>query len=101
MTALHHRCWNHDAREAVCRCPQCGRGFCRECVTEHEARLLCASCLHALTHTGSAKVSGWRKLIPAAMAMAGILLAWVIFWGAGETLILFTGRIEQSSWRNR
>ena len=101
MTALHQRCWNHDAREAVCRCPQCGRSYCRECVTEHEARLLCAPCLDALIHPAQPKTTGLRRLRPAAMALAGILLAWVIFYGAGETLILITGRIEQSAWRNR
>ena len=101
MTALHQRCWNHDAREAVCRCPQCGRSYCRECVTEHEARLLCAACLDALTHPAQPKTTGLRRLRPTAMALAGILLAWVIFYGAGETLILITGRIEQSAWRNR
>ncbi len=101
MTALQQRCWNHDAREAVCRCPQCGRSFCRECVTEHEARLLCAACLDALTLPAQPKNTGLRKLLPVVKALAGILLAWMIFYGAGETLILVTGRIEQSAWSNR
>ena len=101
MTGLHQRCWNHDVREAVCRCPQCGHGFCRECVTEHEARLLCAACLERLTRVPQAKPSSLRKLAPVAMALAGILLSWMLFYGAGEAMILITGRIEQSSWRNR
>ena len=42
---LQQRCWNHEAREAACRCPACGRSYCRECVSEHEGRLLCAACL--------------------------------------------------------
>jgi hypothetical protein len=99
MTALHSRCWNHDAREAVCRCPQCSRSFCRECVTEHEARLLCAACLHVATHPAPARASVLRSFAPVFMAMAGILLAWLIFYTAGETLILVTGRMEQASWQ--
>ena len=35
--------------------------------------------------------------LPAVMALAGILLAWVVFYGAGEALILFTGRLQQSA----
>jgi len=101
MIAFHQRCWNHEAREAVCRCPQCRRSYCRECVTEHEARLLCAACLDRLTHTAQAKASGLRKLVPAGMALAGILLSWMLFYGAGEALILITGRMEQASWRSR
>jgi len=35
------------------------------------------------------------------MALAGILLAWMLFYSAGEALILFTGRLEQTSWPAR
>src|SRR5438132_254763 len=42
------RCLNHLNREAVARCPECKRFFCRECVTEHEDRLICAACLKKL-----------------------------------------------------
>jgi hypothetical protein len=94
--AIQQRCWNHDAREAVCRCPECGRSFCRECVTEHEARLLCASCLTKLTRTHAARRTGLRRLLLAAMALSGILLAWVVFYGAGEALLLVTTRMEQT-----
>ena len=99
FSALQQRCWNHERREAVCRCPECGRSFCRECVTEHEARLLCAACLLALSRPAQRRTSGLRKLRPAAMAVGGVLLAFFIFYGAGETLILITARIEQGSWR--
>jgi hypothetical protein len=37
------RCLNHMLREAVARCPECSRFFCRECITEHEDKVLCAS----------------------------------------------------------
>ena len=98
---LHQRCRNHEGREAVCRCPGCGRGFCRECVTEHEARLLCASCLRGIAQAPPRHAGRWRKPLPLAKALGGILLAWLIFYGAGETLILITSRIEHSAWPNR
>jgi len=99
--ALQQRCWNHEAREAVCRCPECGRGFCHECVTEHESRLLCATCLAAVSQTAHTKRRAWQRLLPAATLLAGLLLAWIFFYGAGQTISFFIDRAEQSSWLNR
>ena len=42
------RCFKHLSREAVARCPECSKFYCRECVTEHEGRMMCRSCLDAL-----------------------------------------------------
>jgi hypothetical protein len=95
--AIQQRCWNHDAREAVCRCPECGRSFCRECVTEHEARLLCAHCLITVVRPAAVQAGRMRRMLPAAMALAGILLAWVVFYSAGEAFLLITTRMEQTA----
>ncbi len=96
---LHAHCWNHESREAVCRCPECGRSFCRECVTEHEARLLCARCLAA--QKPQSAVPSRRRIAGLGMAIAGLLLAWIFFYGTGQALILITGRMEQTAWQNR
>jgi len=107
MTAptVHQRCRNHEAREAVCRCPSCGNSFCRECVSEHEFRLLCASCIHALTQArrdARAKKRRMPRSVPAiAMIVAGVLLAATVFFGAGETILTIAVRAEQASWQNR
>ena len=93
--SLQHRCLNHDAREAVCRCPACGRPFCRECVSEHEARLLCAGCLSA-TARERPKPAG-RRLAAAGLALAGILTAWVLYYGAARTVLLIGSRAGQEA----
>ncbi|HTS25286.1 MAG TPA: hypothetical protein VMH81_05395 [Bryobacteraceae bacterium] len=98
---IHQRCWNHESREAVCRCPECLRSFCRECVTEHDARLLCASCLKSLAQAQPLRRNRMRRFVPAAMLLAGILLAWLVFFGAGAAFNLFASRMEQSSWQSR
>ncbi len=98
---IHQRCWNHEGREAVCRCPECRRSYCRECVTEHASRLLCASCLRAMSQTDKARRGGMRRLVPAVMLIAGIFLAWLVFFGAGAAFNLFASRMEQSSWQSR
>jgi hypothetical protein len=99
--SLQQRCWNHEGREAVCRCPACGRSFCHECVTEHELRLLCAACLARVTPNGQFKSSAWRSVLPTGMLLTGFLLAWTFFYGAAVGLSFFTERAEQSSWQNR
>jgi hypothetical protein len=99
-TALHQRCWNHEGREAVCRCPECGRSFCRECVAEHEMRFLCAACLKATGH-GQPVASKKNRFGYAGLALGGILLAWIILFCAGETVMTFSGRLEQTTWQSR
>ena len=101
VNAIQQRCWNHESREAVCRCPGCGNSFCRECVTEHESRLLCAACLRSLTRAQQGERAGGRRLTQVAMALAGIVMAWVIFFGAGEAMLTLAVRAEQTACQNR
>lgn len=96
--AIRHHCWNHDAREAVCRCPDCSRSFCRECVTEHASRLLCASCLRKALDEAASRRRRTRGIPPALLLAGGILLSWSIFLilagGVSELLV----RMEQAAW---
>ena len=93
---IHQRCWNHELREAVCRCPACGRHFCRECVTEHASRLLCAACLHSLALAAPAR-RGTRALIAPLAALASLLLSWWIFYIGGQILLEMTARMQQAT----
>jgi hypothetical protein len=93
---IHQRCWNHASREAVCRCPACGRYFCRECVTEHESRLLCAACLRASARTAPRRRARFRALIAAIAALGSVVFSWLIFYVGGEMLLEFTARMEQT-----
>ena len=49
---IHRRCLHHPAREAVALCPECRRFYCRECVTEHTGRMICAGCVARLARMG-------------------------------------------------
>jgi hypothetical protein len=101
-SAIQQRCWNHESREAVCRCPACGNSFCRECVTEHESRLLCAACLRSLARERERELPVRRRgLAPVAMALVGIMIAWVVFFAAGEAMLTLAVRAEQTAWQNR
>ena len=94
---LNQHCWNHEEREAACRCPACGRSYCRECVSEHEGRLLCAACLIRITANRQPETRTLRKLTPPAMIAAGILLAWLTYWAAGAALIGLIHRIRNTA----
>jgi hypothetical protein len=98
---LQQRCWNHELREAVCRCPRCGRSFCRECVTEHESRLLCAACLRDTAREEAARRGSLRRLASVGMALAGVVLAWAMVFSAAEGLIAIAERSERVSWQGR
>ena len=92
--SLSQSCWNHESRQAVCRCPECRRSFCRECISEHESRLLCAACLRAIAHAPPPPPRSPAVFI--ALALAGVFLGWLIFFIAGEAVITFVARLEQT-----
>jgi uncharacterized paraquat-inducible protein A len=89
------RCHNHPQREAAARCPECGRFFCRECVTEHEGRVICSACLRALTEpaekpaspaaAGNGAPTGFLQLL---IGLAGL---WVLMYYAGVALTRMLG----------
>lgn len=88
MTALvQQRCQHHAGREAVARCPECRRYFCRECIAEHDGRILCASCLARLAAPKAAK----KKRLPGVLALlqcaGAIAIAWFFFFLIGKGLL--------------
>jgi hypothetical protein len=83
------RCWNHGAREAIARCPECGRSYCRECVVEHEDRIICSSCLAKITATAAKPARTWsfRPVLRFAAAFSGLIITWFIYFSLGRSLL--------------
>ncbi len=82
------RCFNHAQREAAARCLGCARFFCRECVSEHKNRLLCAQCIAEEAQRGQqARRNFLAPFRPALRLMLGLLLAWSAFYFMGKALI--------------
>lgn len=87
MTAvLDKRCLNHRDREAVARCPVCRDFFCRECVTEHEGRVICAKCLAAFAAQQGAERPR-RSFVRPLLALASFAGVWLFFFLLGRALL--------------
>ena len=87
LSLSQHRCLNHAAREAVARCPECRRFFCRECVTEHEGRAICSSCLAKLTRVVVTRPRRLGWLTAPLTTGQGLIVAWLFFYGVGLLLL--------------
>jgi len=84
---LHQRCFNHQRREAVARCPECGRYFCRECVTEHDDRVLCTNCLKKTFEKSLFKSLPFGSLQGLLRFFSGTMIAWIFFYYLGRILL--------------
>jgi len=86
-TVSQQRCFNHLTREAAAQCPECRRFFCRECVTEHDDRVICATCLAGFAGKSTVRRGRLRSLVPYVRAAAGFILAWWVFFAIGQVLV--------------
>lgn len=96
-TLAHQRCLNHELREAVVRCPECRQFFCRECVVEHEDRMICAGCLAKLAKAplwSRARLSG---LVRAGQMLLGLFCAWLFFYWLGQALLSLDAKIHEGT----
>jgi hypothetical protein len=93
------RCLHHPAREAVARCAECGCSFCRECIAEHDQRIICATCLQRLLKPAEMRRRPWgpvfRRL---AGSFGGIILAWICFYCLGRMLLMMPSTFHVEMW---
>ena len=94
------RCFQHSLREAVARCPECRRFYCRECVTEHEDRLLCAACLKKQAKIPLTRHSIFINALRTAQVGFGVLLTVIFFYALGRQLLAIPSTFHVGSvWR--
>jgi len=100
--AIHQRCFYHEFREAASRCPICRRYFCRECVTEHDNRVLCVDCLKTIVAGQAVRRSGVRRVLRWLLPVAGTLLTWLFFYTIGRTLLLIPSAVHDGTvWESK
>jgi len=106
VTLARERCFHHTLREAAARCPACRRFYCRECVTEHEGRVLCAACLGDRTARTGGRGSRLGWLLAPAQLVGAVLLLWLCFYALGQALIavpssFHEGEVWTRAWDER
>lgn len=69
----------------MARCRSCGQAYCRECVVEHDHRLVCAECLFREAGWARARTGRvpWLAVVQWVVA-AG--LVWLFFYGVAVAL---------------
>jgi uncharacterized paraquat-inducible protein A len=97
------RCHNHMLREAVARCPECDHFFCRECITEHDDKVLCAACLRKILEPDKQSLNRVQWLFRLAHFSMGTLILYILFYYLGQILLAFPssfheGTLWQSGW---
>lgn len=98
----HQRCFNHALREAAARCPECNHCYCRECITEHEDRVICAMCLRKSVPQSAAGGLGWARILTVVQLLAGLVTAWLFFYLAGQALLTLDSSFHEGTlWQSR
>jgi len=73
-------CSVHHERPAAARCPSCHRFYCSECITEHEGKLTCASCLEGAAEPEVEKGSGMGRFVaPVVQMLVALAVCWLVF----------------------
>ena len=82
-------CRIHPERPAAARCPACGVFYCAECITEHDGRLTCASCLAGERRLIAAERQKGRRIVlmPAIQMLVGIIVVWLWWHGVARILL--------------
>ena len=92
-------CVVHVDRPASARCPDCRRFFCGECITEHDGRLSCATCLDQVFAKASSadsaethpRASVLRRasphLVTLIQGVLGLILCWAVYYSLARLLM--------------
>jgi hypothetical protein len=88
-TLRQKRCINHPQREASARCPECGKFYCRECTSEHDDRILCASCLVKIGIKKETGTPWWAWAPRLGLVLLAIATVYFIFLLVGNILLSF------------
>jgi hypothetical protein len=100
------RCFNHFQREAVARCLECRQYFCRECITEHDDRSICAACLRKLLERPLRRRRVLTGIFQLGQCLLGVMVLWFFFYEAGEKLLavpaaFHEGTLWQVNWLDK
>lgn len=95
------RCVNHAHREAAAVCLECGYCFCRECITEHRDRVVCAACLTRLTREEIRRRSRLSAVAHIVLFFCAVTVIWLAFYMFGQALLQLPVSFHDGTvWKN-
>jgi hypothetical protein len=101
VVVSQQRCLRHPEREAVARCPECRNSFCRECITEHEDRVLCSNCLAKLSRRTESRRPILKHPVQLFLMAIGLATAWAFFYLIGYSLSRAPASFHEGTlWKN-
>ncbi len=87
MSLARKRCFNHSDREAVACCLECGNFYCRECITEHDDRLICSTCLREQGKPSAKAMLAQDDVLVLLSVIFGFAVAWLCFYLTAQILL--------------
>ncbi|MDZ4816670.1 MAG: rhomboid family protein [Verrucomicrobiota bacterium] len=81
------RCFYHGSREAVARCPECTRFYCRECISEHDDKVICSTCLTKAKVAAKKRSHTLLHFIRPIVAVTGFIFSGIVFYMLGQSLL--------------
>ncbi len=94
---LQQRCHNHPDREAALRCPECHYFYCRECATEHDGRMLCATCLRKMALLTDEKKKLSFNLAALVLSFVSLLSLWILFFLCAKILLAVPSQFHEGT----
>jgi hypothetical protein len=90
-------------REAVARCPECARFFCRECITEHADLVICAACLRNQVKPAGYSTGRFGGFLRFGHFLFGFLILYLTFYYFAQVLLAIPaefheGTLWQTGW---
>ena len=100
-TLALQRCLHHAEREAVARCTSCTQHFCRECIVEHDGRVICSECRGKLLQKSGRTISLGQRLGTGLHLALSILVLWFCIYLFGKTLLLIPSSFHEGDvWKD-
>jgi hypothetical protein len=97
-TLALQKCLNHPEREAAARCVECAGNYCRECVVEHDHRLLCAACLRKIRTTSVFRERWLKRIWLSAQTVMALFFLWITFFTFGKLLLSIPSSFHEGDW---
>ena len=98
LSISRSRCYNHPTREAVALCTVTGKPYCRECIVEHEGKMVAAHVVaDLLAEPEQTSDSRWKRGRQWLVSGISLLVLWYGFFLLGRLLLSIPSRFHEGN----